>query len=94
MPVIFHNSFYPLIAPMILFIVISFMDLKVALVLLICVPLIPMRQLGSYFHIAMNGMAASDKLFAILEKEIEEKQNVKIRFIFNFCSQSTLWIYR
>ena len=26
---------------------------------------IPMRQLGSYFHIAMNGMAASDKLFAI-----------------------------
>ena len=39
---------------------------------------IPMRQLGSYFHIAMNGMAASDKLFAILEKEIEEKQNVKL----------------
>ena len=30
---------------------------------------IPMRQLGSYFHIAMNGMAASDKLFAILEKD-------------------------
>lgn len=26
----------------------------------------------------MNGMAASDKLFAILEKEIEEKQNVKL----------------
>ena len=24
---------------------------------------IPMRQLGSYFHIAMNGMAASDKIF-------------------------------
>lgn len=28
---------------------------------------IPMRLLGSYFHIAMNGMAASDKLFAILD---------------------------
>ena len=27
---------------------------------------LPMRTLGSYFHIAMNGMAASDKLFAIL----------------------------
>ncbi|MGN0793079.1 MAG: ABC transporter transmembrane domain-containing protein, partial [Aristaeellaceae bacterium] len=24
---------------------------------------LPMRQLGSYFHIAMNGMAASDKIF-------------------------------
>ncbi|WP_347565071.1 ABC transporter transmembrane domain-containing protein [Holdemanella biformis] len=34
--------FYSLIAPMTLFIVISFMDLKAALVLLICVPLIPM----------------------------------------------------
>ncbi len=27
---------------------------------------LPMRTLGSYFHVAMNGMAASDKLFAIL----------------------------
>ena len=24
---------------------------------------IPLRQLGSYFHIAMNGIAASDKIF-------------------------------
>lgn len=28
---------------------------------------LPMRLLGSYFHIAMNGMAASDKIFALLE---------------------------
>lgn len=28
---------------------------------------IPMRQLGSFFHIAMNGMAASDKIFRLLE---------------------------
>ncbi len=28
---------------------------------------IPMRQLGSYFHIAMNGMAASDKIFRLLD---------------------------
>lgn len=27
----------------------------------------PMRTLGSYFHIAMNGMAASDKIFALLD---------------------------
>ena len=28
---------------------------------------IPMRQLGSFFHIAMNGMAASEKIFRFLE---------------------------
>lgn len=28
---------------------------------------IPMRMLGSFFHIAMNGMAASDKMFAFLD---------------------------
>ena len=29
----------------------------------------PMRQLGSYFHVAMNGMAASDKIFKLLDTE-------------------------
>ncbi len=33
---------------------------------------IPMRLLGSFFHIAMNGMAASDKLFRILDLESPE----------------------
>lgn len=28
---------------------------------------LPMRLLGSYFHIAMNGMAASDKMFRLLD---------------------------
>lgn len=28
---------------------------------------IPLRILGSFFHIAMNGMAASDKIFALLD---------------------------
>ena len=28
---------------------------------------LPMRQLGSYFHIAMNGMAASDRIFRLLD---------------------------
>ena len=32
---------------------------------------LPLRALGSFFHVAMNGMAASDKLFAILETEEE-----------------------
>ncbi|HJG37769.1 ABC transporter ATP-binding protein/permease [Enorma phocaeensis] len=30
---------------------------------------IPMRQLGSFFHIAMNGMAASGKIFRLLDLE-------------------------
>lgn len=30
---------------------------------------IPMRLLGSFFHIAMNGMAASDKIFKLLDAE-------------------------
>ena len=30
---------------------------------------IPLRLLGSFFHIAMNGMAASDKIFRILDME-------------------------
>lgn len=30
---------------------------------------IPLRLLGSYFHIAMNGMAASDRIFKIIDAE-------------------------
>ena len=32
---------------------------------------IPLRLLGSFFHIAMNGMSASDKIFRILDMEEE-----------------------
>ena len=28
---------------------------------------LPMRMLGSYFHVAMNGMAAADKIFRVLD---------------------------
>lgn len=55
---------------------------------------IPMRQLGSFFHIAMNGMAASDKIFRLLDlpeeeakmEEICEDSSVKcsdLRFSYN-----------
>ena len=38
---------------------------------------IPLRLLGSFFHIAMNGMAASDKIFALLDlPEPEEKSQI------------------
>ncbi|MFI3230113.1 MAG: ABC transporter ATP-binding protein/permease [bacterium] len=32
---------------------------------------LPMRALGSYFHIAMNGMSAADKMFKILDLEVD-----------------------
>lgn len=47
---------------------------------------LPMRLLGSYFHIAMNGMASSEKIFSLLEMEEEKKgskpfpKNVPISF--------------
>lgn len=34
---------------------------------------IPLRLLGSYFHIAMNGMAASERIFSLLDA----KENIK-----------------
>ncbi|MEJ3717902.1 DUF454 family protein [Paenibacillus polymyxa] len=40
---------------------------------------IPLRLLGSYFHIAMNGMAASDKIFQMLSTEdfIQGQQSIE-----------------
>lgn len=35
---------------------------------------LPMRLLGSFFHIAMNGMAASDKIFRLLDLPEPEKK--------------------
>ena len=40
---------------------------------------LPMRQLGSFFHIAMNGMAASDKIFRLLDLP-EHEQKTSERF--------------
>lgn len=34
---------------------------------------IPLRLLGSFFHIAMNGMAASDKIFRLLDLPVPER---------------------
>lgn len=48
---------------------------------------IPLRLLGSFFHIAMNGMAASKKIFKILDldegeekTEVIDDENLKIDF--------------
>lgn len=39
---------------------------------------IPMRQLGSFFHIAMNGMAASDKIFRLLDLPVPEAKEIPV----------------
>lgn len=39
---------------------------------------VPLRLLGSFFHIAMNGMAASDKIFNLLDTEINNKKKIII----------------
>ena len=39
---------------------------------------IPMRQLGSFFHVAMNGMAASEKIFRLLDLPEEEMKTEKV----------------
>lgn len=37
---------------------------------------LPMRLLGSLFHVAMNGISASDKIFDLLDIKIEQKQKL------------------
>lgn len=39
---------------------------------------IPLRLLGSFFHIAMNGMAASDNIFALLDLPEQEEKTVRL----------------
>lgn len=39
---------------------------------------IPMRLLGSFFHIAMNGMAASDKIFKLLDLPEDEEKTLAV----------------
>ncbi len=54
-------------------------DLQGALMILLLAAefFIPLRLLGSFFHVAMNGMAASDKIFALLDlPEPEEKRGL------------------
>lgn len=48
-----------------------------AIVLLSADFFLPMRQLGSFFHVAMNGIAASGKIFRLLElPEPEERTGI------------------
>lgn len=50
------------------------LEQAIAIILLSADFFIPMRQLGSFFHIAMNGMAAIDKIFKILDLEVPQEK--------------------
>lgn len=39
---------------------------------------IPMRTLGSYFHVAMNGMSASDKIFTFLNESEQQRGTARV----------------
>lgn len=58
---------------------------RVSLYVVICIVLlsseffIPLRLLGSFFHIAMNGIAASGKIFRLLDLPTLEKKEEKIQ---------------
>lgn len=54
------------------------LDQAIAIILLSADFFIPMRQLGSFFHIAMNGMAAIDKIFKILDLEVPEEKTLDL----------------
>lgn len=54
------------------------LEQAIAIILLSADFFIPMRQLGSFFHIAMNGMAAIDKIFKILDLEVPEVKTLEL----------------
>ena len=55
---------------------------------------LPMRLLGSYFHIAMNGMAASDKIFQLLDLPEPEEKTVEIgEGRYDICIQDLSFAY-
>lgn len=49
----------------------------IIIVLLAAEFFIPLRLLGSFFHIAMNGMAASDKIFTFLKTDTEKNRGTQ-----------------
>lgn len=54
---------------------------------------IPMRLLGSFFHIAMNGVAASDKIFRLLDLPEEEERSVEVPTDCTICCENVQFSY-
>lgn len=55
---------------------------------------LPMRQLGSYFHVAMNGMAACDKIFALLDTEEDPEGKLLLRDTGDITCKNLSFSYR
>lgn len=61
--------------------ILGFQNGNLSLFQVICIVLlsseffIPLRLLGSFFHIAMNGIAASDKIFRILDQPLNHTED-------------------
>ncbi|OPX46873.1 ABC transporter ATP-binding protein/permease [Clostridium thermobutyricum] len=51
---------------------------------------IPLRLLGSYFHIAMNGMAASDRMFKILDANTEDISELKENEVYSEVKENRI----
>ena len=64
-----------------------------AIILLAADFFIPMRQLGSFFHIAMNGMAASDKIFRLLDLPEPEQKTGSVPDNCSICCQNLHFSY-
>lgn len=71
----------------------------IAIILLSAEFFIPMRTLGSFFHIAMNGMAASDKIFDFLDipedkdavESIERAESIRLENVkFGYDKERTI----
>ena len=54
---------------------------------------IPMRMLGSFFHIAMNGMAASDKIFNLLDLPEDKQGSNELKDNFSIKSENLTFSY-
>lgn len=63
--------------------ILGFQNGNLSLFQVICIVLlsseffIPLRLLGSFFHIAMNGIAASDKIFRILDQPLNHVEGMQ-----------------
>ena len=55
---------------------------------------IPMRLLGSFFHIAMNGAAASEKMFQIFALEEVEEGNIQLDTLGSIHIQNLHFAYK
>lgn len=55
---------------------------------------IPMRQLGSFFHVAMNGMAASDKIFRLLDLPEREERTETVPEDYSIVCSGLCFSYR